>query len=166
MWRCFRPDVEKSSDSISLWQARKNRGQRRCTISWQNIQTSPWATSRRSISSMTTRPSPPQSIMSDYTNIIRWLPHQPWLVIAHQVTFISSRRRNGFGNTTRKSNWSFSCAILSSAHLPIGTYKDRNVVPYERVMNWEERIFLYNLFADDIAKLEQMLGWDCSNWKL
>ena len=44
--------------------------------------------------------------------------------------------------------------------------KDRNVVPYERVMNWEERIFLYNLFADDIAKLEQMLGWDCSNWKL
>jgi len=44
--------------------------------------------------------------------------------------------------------------------------RDRNVVPYERVMNWEERIFLYNLFADDIAKLEQMLGWDCSDWKL
>ncbi len=44
--------------------------------------------------------------------------------------------------------------------------KDRNVVPYARVMNWEERIFLYNLFADDIAKLERMLGWDCSNWKL
>jgi hypothetical protein len=44
--------------------------------------------------------------------------------------------------------------------------KDRNVVPYERMMNWEERIFLYNLFADDIAKLEQMLGWDCSDWRL
>lgn len=44
--------------------------------------------------------------------------------------------------------------------------KDRNVVPYQRVMNWEERIFLYNLFADDIAKLEQMLDWDCSDWKL
>jgi hypothetical protein len=44
--------------------------------------------------------------------------------------------------------------------------KDRNVVPYERVMNWEERIFLYNLFANDIVKLEQMLGWDCSDWKL
>jgi hypothetical protein len=44
--------------------------------------------------------------------------------------------------------------------------KDRNVVPYERVMNWEERIFLYNIFADDIAKLERMLGWDCSDWKL
>jgi sulfotransferase family protein len=44
--------------------------------------------------------------------------------------------------------------------------KDRNVVPYERTMNWEERIFLYNLFAEDIAKLEQMFGWDCSDWKL
>src|SRR6266568_7444165 len=44
--------------------------------------------------------------------------------------------------------------------------KDRNVVPYERVMNWEERIFLYNLFADDIARLERMLSWDCSDWKL
>jgi hypothetical protein len=44
--------------------------------------------------------------------------------------------------------------------------KDRNVVPYERVMNWEERIFLYNLFADDIAKLEQMLDWNCADWKL
>jgi len=44
--------------------------------------------------------------------------------------------------------------------------KDRNVVPYERAMNWEERIFLYHLFADDIARLERMLSWDCSDWKL
>src|SRR5205823_3885072 len=44
--------------------------------------------------------------------------------------------------------------------------KDRNVVPYERAMNWEERIFLYNLFAEDITKVEQLLGWDCSEWKL
>jgi hypothetical protein len=44
--------------------------------------------------------------------------------------------------------------------------KDRNVVPYQRAMNWEERVFLYNLFAADIAKLEQLLGWDCSDWKL
>ena len=44
--------------------------------------------------------------------------------------------------------------------------RDRNVVPYERAMNWEERVFLYNLFAEDIAAVEQMLGWDCSNWKL
>jgi hypothetical protein len=44
--------------------------------------------------------------------------------------------------------------------------KDRNVVPYERAMNWEERIFLYNLFSEDIIKVEQLLGWDCSDWKL
>jgi hypothetical protein len=44
--------------------------------------------------------------------------------------------------------------------------KDRNVVPYERAMNWEEKVFLYNLFEEDIAKLEGLLGWDCSDWKL
>ena len=44
--------------------------------------------------------------------------------------------------------------------------KDRNIVPYKRAMNWEERVFLYNLFAEDIAKVEQLLGWDCSDWKL
>jgi len=44
--------------------------------------------------------------------------------------------------------------------------KDRNIVPYERAMNWEEKVFLYNLFAEDIAKLERLLGWDCSDWKL
>src|SRR5437899_6958802 len=44
--------------------------------------------------------------------------------------------------------------------------KDRNIVPYERGMNWEERVFLYHLFAEDIAEVEQMLGWDCSDWKL
>src|SRR5260370_25360972 len=32
--------------------------------------------------------------------------------------------------------------------------KDRNVVPYERAMNWEEKGFLYNLFSEDIAQLE------------
>jgi hypothetical protein len=44
--------------------------------------------------------------------------------------------------------------------------RDRNVVPYERAMNWEEKVFLYNLFAEDIAMVEQLLGWDCSDWKL
>jgi hypothetical protein len=44
--------------------------------------------------------------------------------------------------------------------------KDRNIVPYRRAMNWEEKVFLYNLFAEDIAKVEQLLGWNCSDWKL
>ena len=44
--------------------------------------------------------------------------------------------------------------------------RDRNVVPYERAMNWEEKVVLFNNFANDIATLEQLLGWDCSDWKL
>src|SRR5262249_57507988 len=43
--------------------------------------------------------------------------------------------------------------------------KDRNVVPYERAMNWEERVFLYNLFAKDIGELEQLLTSDSSACK-
>ena len=44
--------------------------------------------------------------------------------------------------------------------------KDRNVVPYERAITPAERKYLYAIFANDIVKLEQMLGWDCSDWKL
>ena len=44
--------------------------------------------------------------------------------------------------------------------------KDRNIVPYGRAMSGRERAFLYNLFAEDIAKVEQMLGWECADWKL
>ncbi len=44
--------------------------------------------------------------------------------------------------------------------------KDRNVVPYERAMTPEERKYLSTIFAVEIVKLEQMLGWDCSDWKV
>ena len=57
-------------------------------------------------------------------------------------------------------------SFLGVKPLPSFRSKDRNVVPYQRAMNWEERVFLYNIFADGIAKLEQLLGWDCSDWKL
>lgn len=43
--------------------------------------------------------------------------------------------------------------------------KDRNVVPYEREMTTEERTYLYAIFGWDISKLEELLGWDCSDWK-
>jgi hypothetical protein len=58
------------------------------------------------------------------------------------------------------------CSFLDRKPLRSVRSKDRNVVPYERAMNWEERVFLYNIFADDIAQVEEMLGWDCSDWKL
>lgn len=44
--------------------------------------------------------------------------------------------------------------------------KDRNVVPYMRAINQEERMFLYDVFAEEIARLEKMLGWNCSDWKV
>jgi sulfotransferase family protein len=43
--------------------------------------------------------------------------------------------------------------------------KDRNIVPYEREIRAEERKYVYEVFAEDIAKLEQLLGWDCSDWE-
>jgi hypothetical protein len=57
-------------------------------------------------------------------------------------------------------------SFLGLKPLAAGRSRDRNVVPYERAMNWEEKVFLFNNFASDIAKLEQLLGWDCSDWKL
>lgn len=44
--------------------------------------------------------------------------------------------------------------------------KDRNIVPYEREMRAKERKYLHEILAEDIAKVETMLGWDCSDWKL
>lgn len=43
--------------------------------------------------------------------------------------------------------------------------KDRNVVPYERAMTPNERKYLIEVFSAEIAKLEQMLGWDLADWK-
>ena len=43
--------------------------------------------------------------------------------------------------------------------------KDRNVVPYERAMTTEERKYLAEVFSAEIAKLEQLLGWDLADWK-
>ena len=43
--------------------------------------------------------------------------------------------------------------------------KERNVVPYERGMRSDERKYLAEVFAAEIARLEQMLGWDLADWK-
>jgi hypothetical protein len=62
---------------------------------------------------------------------------------------------------TLKSIFSF----LGVRPLRVGRSKDRNVVPYERKMSAQERKYLYDIFAAEIASVEQMLGWDCSDWK-
>ena len=43
--------------------------------------------------------------------------------------------------------------------------EDRNIVPYERTMTPGERKYLSEVFLAEITKLEQMLGWDCSDWR-
>jgi hypothetical protein len=55
--------------------------------------------------------------------------------------------------------------FLGVKSLPRVRDKDRNVVPYERTMTPEEQNYLSEVFSPEITKLEQMLGWDCSDWK-
>ncbi len=43
--------------------------------------------------------------------------------------------------------------------------RQQNRIPYERKITGEERQYLYDLYKDDIARLEELLGWDCSDWK-
>jgi hypothetical protein len=43
--------------------------------------------------------------------------------------------------------------------------KQRNVGSYSRKLTREEREYATGLFADDIAKIEKLLGWDCSDWR-
>jgi Sulfotransferase domain len=43
--------------------------------------------------------------------------------------------------------------------------KDRNIVPYERAMRPDERKYLSGVFSAEVTKLEQMLGWDLSDWR-
>jgi len=55
--------------------------------------------------------------------------------------------------------------FLGVKRIRIDRDKDRNVVPYERAMKPEERKYLAEVFAADIEKLEQVLGWDLEDWK-
>jgi hypothetical protein len=43
--------------------------------------------------------------------------------------------------------------------------REQNRIPYDRKITSEERKYLYELYQEDIAKLEKLLSWDCSDWK-
>jgi Sulfotransferase domain len=43
--------------------------------------------------------------------------------------------------------------------------REENVINYARPMTQSEREYLFSIFENDIAKLEKLLGWDCSDWK-
>jgi hypothetical protein len=44
--------------------------------------------------------------------------------------------------------------------------KERNPIRYERKITMEERSVMLQFFEEDIAKLEKLLNWDCSSWKI
>jgi hypothetical protein len=79
-----------------------------------------------------------------------------------QVKFIKSEEFRDKNRETLESIFDF----LGVKRLRAIRSKDRNVVPYERAMRVEERTHLYAIFADEITRVEQLLGWDCSDWKL
>jgi len=56
--------------------------------------------------------------------------------------------------------------FLKVNRMRVSRDKDRNIVPYERAMTQEERKYLLTVFSTEIAKLETMLGWDLSDWRL
>jgi len=43
--------------------------------------------------------------------------------------------------------------------------KQRNVGSYSRKLTPQEREYAAALFAEDIAKVEKLLGWDCGDWR-
>ena len=43
--------------------------------------------------------------------------------------------------------------------------KHRNVGSYSRKITAQERAYATALFDADIAKVEAMLGWNCSDWR-
>jgi hypothetical protein len=43
--------------------------------------------------------------------------------------------------------------------------RERNKIPYAREITESERREVGDLFSDEIARVEAMLGWDCSEWK-
>jgi hypothetical protein len=79
-----------------------------------------------------------------------------------QVKLIKFDRFRDNNRETLNSVFEF----LGVKPLPRIRSKNRNVVPYERAMTSEERKRLYEIFADEIVRLERILGWDCSDWKL
>jgi hypothetical protein len=43
--------------------------------------------------------------------------------------------------------------------------REQNRIAYERKISSEERRQIYEFYREDIARLESLLGWDCSEWK-
>ncbi len=56
------------------------------------------------------------------------------------------------------------CDFLGIAHFAAPTPRTVHARPYEAPMTQEAKDYLRAVFADEIKRLEQALGWDCSDW--
>lgn len=55
--------------------------------------------------------------------------------------------------------------FLGVAPLTTVRNREQNRIRYERRMTSEERQYLVDIYRPDISRLEELLGWDCSDWK-
>jgi Sulfotransferase domain len=55
--------------------------------------------------------------------------------------------------------------FLGVRHLRGLRNKERNAGPYQRKITADERAYVSAIFVEDIARLEALLGWDCSDWR-
>ena len=76
----------------------------------------------------------------------------------HVIKFENFRK-----NTPEVVNGVF--AFLGVPPLKTVKNKEQNRIPYDRRITPEERRYLYGLYEEDIARLEKLLDWDCSDWK-
>lgn len=58
-------------------------------------------------------------------------------------------------------------AILSFLGLVPGRFRriEAHSIPYERAIRPEERAAVFEILRDDIARLESILRWNCSDWR-
>jgi hypothetical protein len=66
-------------------------------------------------------------------------------------------------STTKVINQVF--AFLEVKPLSRVKNREQNLIPYERKITTEERRYLHNFLKEDITRLEELLNWDCSDWK-
>ena len=92
---------------------------------------------------------------SQMERVFRFFPREQVLIIKYE-----SYRKDYEG--TVNSVFDF----LGVKRLAAPRNKERNVGPYQRKMTPEERAYVSQIFVDDIARLEKLLGWDCSDWKV
>jgi hypothetical protein len=85
--------------------------------------------------------------------LFRYFPREQVMVIKHE-----NFRRDYAGIINQIFDF------LGVKRLPALRNRERNTGPYQRKMTAEEREHASQIFADEIPKVEALLGWDCSDW--